>query len=103
MKIEKVQALFKQQTRVKLFFLTSGFCLCGYASNPRATEKGLLIDLGPSVRFSFASQEIIKEPVTSGTLIVTDSCKVTRRVQTHRRHLEQLGVPEDYLNEALTL
>ena len=102
-KLDTLQGVLERRPRVKLFVLTKDFCLCGYASNARTTEGGLLIDIGASVRFAFASGSLMHEPVRSGSLRVTSTCKVTRRFQTHRRHLEAKGVPDRYLEDALGL
>lgn len=103
MKLDTLDRLFSRCARVKLFVVADAFCLCGYASNPRSTERGMLVDIGKSVRFSFGSHEVIDEPVSSGTLLLDDQSKVTRRIQTHRRHLHGRDVDEDYLARALGL
>jgi hypothetical protein len=103
MKLDTIQRVFKRQPRVKLFVVTENFCLCGYATKPRATDQGLLVQIGPSVRFSFVSKQLRREARASGTLHLTATCKVTRRIETHRRHLEDLGVPGDYVNQAEAL
>ena len=103
MKIDTLRLLFTRRARVKLFVVADAFCLCGYASNPRPTEEGMLVDIGCSVRVSFGSQELIDEPESSGTLLLDARCKVTRRIQTHRRHLHGRAVCEDYLARALSL
>jgi hypothetical protein len=102
-KLDTLHRLFARQARVKLFVVADGFCLCGYASNPRVTEGGMLVDIGASVRLAFGSRELIAEPVASGTLLLDDRCRVTRRIQTHRRHLEGRGVSEEYVARALGL
>ena len=103
MKIDTLRLLCTRRPRVKLCVVAEAFCLCGYASNPRATAAGLLVDIGTSVRVSFGSHEMIDEPASSGTLLLDATCKVTRRIQTHRRHLHGRDVGDDYMARALSL
>ena len=102
-KLDTLRGVLERQRCVKLFVFAEHFCLSGYVRNPRTTEAGLLIDIGPSIRFVFASGELLHEPVRSGSLELTPSCKITRRVHTHQRHLESKGVPDGYLKQALGL
>ncbi len=103
MKIDTLRRVFEQKSRVKLYVLAEDFCLCGYVSNPRAAGDGLLVDVGPSVRYSLEERELIAESIDSGTMYLSTNCKLTRRIQTHRRHLKDKGVPEQYLRQAWSL
>ncbi len=101
--IETLTRVFAQKSRVKLYVLAKDFSLCGYVSNPRAAADGLLVDVGPSVRYSFEARELLAEPLDSETMYLSTNCKLTRRIQTHRRHLKDKGVPEQYLSQAWSL
>ena len=103
MKLERLQKILEGRARVKVFVLTDQFCLCGVASHPHEAGDALRVRVGASVRFVLRSGEVIDEPTSSGTLLLTASDKVTRRLQTHRRHLAEIDVPEDYFERALAL
>lgn len=101
--IDTLRRVFAQTSRVKLYVLAEDFSLCGYVSNPQASGDGLLVDVGPSVRYSFEARELLAEPINSGTMYLSTDCKLTRRIQTHRRHLKDKGVPEQYLSQVWSL
>ena len=61
------------------------------------------VRIGASVRVVFSSQEVIETASDSGTLILTGEHKVTRRIQTHRRHLQGLPIPDRYFELAREL
>ena len=100
MKIDALNRVFAQKSRVKLYVLAEDLCFSGYVSNPRAAGDGLLVGVGPSARYSFEARELLAEPIDSGTMYLSTDCKLTRRIQTHRRHLKDKGVPEQYLSQA---
>jgi hypothetical protein len=102
-KVDALVGLLQHRARLKIFVATEGFCLCGYASKPLATEAGVLLEIGASVRFVFAGGVLLEEAQRSGTLLLPHSGKVTRRVQTHRRHLAGKEVPEKYFDLAMAL
>ncbi len=103
MNIDTLRRVFARNSRVKLYVLAEDFSLCGYVSNPRVVGDGLLVDVGPSVRYSFEAHELIAGSIDSGTMYLSTNCKLTRRIQTHRRHLNDKGVPEQYLSQAWSL
>ena len=101
--IDTLKRVLAQKLRVKLYVLAEDFSICGYVSNPRAAGDGLLVDVGPSVRYSFEARELLAELIDSGTMYLSTDCKLTRRIQTHRRHLKDKGVSEQYLSQAWSL
>ena len=103
MKLDTLCKVFEQTPRVKLYLLTEEFCLCGYASQPHRSAEGLRVSIASSVRVVLSSMSLLHEPVRSGTLFLTDKHKVTRRIQTHQRHLRDHQVPEEYFSLAMAL
>ncbi|HLQ38134.1 MAG TPA: hypothetical protein VK348_10050 [Planctomycetota bacterium] len=105
MRLEALRRILETQSRAKVFVLTGDSCLCGYVSKPRLTEQGLLVDVGSSLRVGFDTLVPVYEPMSTGTMQLTDSCKVTRRLQTHRRHLASAGrvIPEDYFRRSMII
>ncbi len=103
MKLDTLCKVFEQTPSVKLYLLTEEFCLCGYASQPHQSTEGLRVSIDSSVRIVFSSMSLLHEPVRSGSLFLTEKHKVTRRIQTHQRHLRDHQVPEEYFTLARTL
>lgn len=106
MKLERLQALLESQSRTKIFVRTDLFCLCGYARDPRPSGPGsnaLSVRIGASVRLVLPTMELIHEELDSGTLLLTNDHGLTRRLQTHRRHLADLDVPEEYFERTRAL
>jgi hypothetical protein len=103
MKIEALRRLIETQGKVKVFVATDLFCLCGYAVKQQQTTAGVFVEIGASLRFVFASATLIREAVSSGTLVLSSVSQITRRLQTHRRHVAGRAVPEHYFAEALAL
>ena len=97
MRLDTLQRVFERLPRFKLFVLTENGCLCGYASNPRVTDQGMLVDIGTSIRVDFQSNELTQESTASAGLHLNRLCKVTRRIRTHERHLDGKSIPEQYL------
>ena len=87
MKVEALARLLARSARLKVLVVTNDFCLCGYATAQQPTAAGLLVSIGESLRVMFGSSTVIAEPERSGTLLLSRDAKVTRRLQTHRRHL----------------
>ena len=96
MKLEQLHRFLTNRNRTKIFVLTDRFCLCGHASRAQDTPEGVRVRIASSVRFVFSTGEVICEEHNSGTLMLTDEHRVTRRLQTHRRHLEGRELPEEY-------
>lgn len=103
MKLERLRAILAVQNRTKIFVVTEQFCLCGYASQPRPVAEGLRIHLAASVRVVLGTQEILEEPETTGALLLTEDHRLTRRMQTHRRHTAALAIPDAYYGRAHAL
>ena len=103
MKLDTLSKVFEQTPRVKLYVLTEEFGLCGYASKPHQGPGGLRVSIDSSVRIVLSSMSLLQEPVRSGTLFLTEMHKVTRRIQTHQRHLRDHQVPEEYFSLAMAL
>lgn len=96
MKIERLRKVLETHSKVKIFVLTEQFCLCGYVRQPQQAGESLRLRIGASVRVVLSSMEVIEESSDSGTLLVTQEQKVTRRLKTHQRHLENLPIPAEY-------
>ena len=103
MKLERLCKILELHSRPKLYVLTEGFCLCGYASQPLEDIAGVWVKIDSSVRVVLSSMELIHEPTCSGTLFLTENHKVTRRIQTHRRHLRGHPIPDEYFRQAKVL
>ena len=103
MKLERLAKILELRGRTKLFVLTDDFCLCGYASHPLWCEAVLRVDVGASVRVVLSSGELMREPTCGGTLFLSAAHKTTRRLQTHRRHLQGYAVREEYFAAAKAL
>ena len=109
MKLERLQTLLESQSRTKIFVRTDLFCLCGHARDPRPSgpnargSNALSVRIGASVRLVLPTMELIQEELDSGTLLLTNDHGLTRRLQTHRRHLADLDVPEEYFERTRAL
>ena len=87
--------------RVKIFIVTNEFCMCCYVTRQQSAGEGeILVDVGASVRHDFATGAVAEERFRSGTLALNRSSRLTRRIQTHRRHLGQRSVPDVYFRLA---
>ena len=103
MKLGRLRKLLEAKPRVKIYVLTDVFCLCGYAHDSGEEAERLRVKLAASVRVVLGASEVLQEPRNSGTLVLTEEHKVTRRIQTHRRHLEGMPIPERYFELAREL
>ena len=95
MKVEALARLLLARGRCKAFVTTREFCLCGMLSNLRAAGGSHLVDVGASVRV-LRSGELLAEPLRSGSLQIDADTLLTRRLQTHRRHVHERVVPDEY-------
>ncbi len=103
MKLDRLRKTLEAQGGSKIFVRTDAFCLCARVSAPQPTDAGLSVQVRASVRVSLPSMKLTEESADSGTLHLIDAHRVTRRVQTHRRHLEDLEIPEPYFRLAQEL
>ena len=103
MKTETLFGVLERMRSVKLYVVTPQFCLGGYVEKPRAIEAAILVDVTSSVRVVFGADEVIESPEKSGTLLLTPMCKLTRRWQTHVRHLSTIDVPKEYMSRVRDL
>jgi hypothetical protein len=101
-KVEALARLLQARGRSKVFVTTREFCLCGMLSNLRAAGDSHLVDVGASVRV-LRSGELLAEPLRSGSLQIDTGTLLTRRLQTHRRHVHERVVPDDYWRRAAAL
>lgn len=103
MKLQRLCAILDQSPKTKIYLVSAQSCLCGYVSRPQPADEGVRVELGASVRMAFSSMEPVVERVGTGTLLLTEEHKVTRRLQTHRRHLTDHDVPEVYFEHAKSI
>lgn len=103
MKLGRLLAILSTRSSTKLYVVTDQFCLCGHASRARESSAGLHVRIGASVRVPFATGELIREERSTGTLLLTEADRLTRRHNTHRRHLSEREIPEAYFAEAIEL
>ena len=47
--------------------------------------------------------ELLEERLRSGSLLLDDQSQLTRRLQTHRRHVAGRDVPDEYWQKAAVL
>lgn len=102
MKVEALARILAAHSRCKVFVTTREFCLCGMLSHLRPAGTAHLVDIGASVRV-LRSGELIAEPLRSGSLQVDGETLLTRRLQTHRRHVAGRDVPDEYWQRAAAL
>ena len=99
MKLATLRNYFRRRPTTKLYVTTDEFAFAGHASNPREEENGLLLDVTPYVIYWFA-KSALESSDAARTLHLTSGALVTRRLQTHRKHLRGWTVPEEYLHGA---
>ena len=99
MKLETLRNYFRRSRTTKLYVTTDEFAITGRASNPREEQDALLLDMTPHVICWFDT-EMVETPAGAKTLHVNPDTLVTRRLQTHRKHLRGHAVPDEYLQRA---
>lgn len=92
MRIERLRKVLELRSRAKM-----GVCLWGNASKPGDVR------VDSSVRVVLSSMELLQEPPCSRTLFLAATHRITRRIQTHRRHLEGHPILGDYFRQAKAL
>ena len=103
MKLQTLRKYFKRSKRTKLYITTDAFLISGYVYNPREEKDSLLVDIGPYIIFSFGRKEILQSSGDFKALCLTAETKITRRIQTHRRHLQDREYPQEYFQLAWDL
>lgn len=107
MKLETLRRWFESHKRTKLFVATPEWAVTGFAARPRvgaATDEGeLALDLAPYVAWFRRGDSLVRGREPFGPVRLGPDALVTRRLQTHRRHLAGAGVPERYFEEAAAL
>ena len=101
--LEGAVTLFGNSVALNKAWYVAGAVLGGYAHNCRRDEESLFVDLGPFVEYSFKTQLVVEDRENVRVLQFSDGCKVTRRIQTHRKHLRGKAPVEDYLRRAWEL
>lgn len=96
MRIGALRCVLDRHARVKIFLALDDRCLCGYASREASTERGLVVKVGASVQVDFATMTMKVSQFLTGSFVLSDVSKVTRRIRTHRHHLIGRVVPEQY-------
>lgn len=100
MKLETLREVLLRHGRIKLFVATDAQCLCTYVSRPQPDAEGLVLDTDSSLCVPFASGDVRFDAFGSGALRLCDGDRFTRRIQTHRRHLDGRNVPTEYFARA---
>jgi len=103
MRIDTLRRALDRHARVKVFVVLDDSCLCGYAARNTDTKGDLVVTIGASVRCVYATMTVEESRFHTGSLLLSNATKVTRRVQTHRRHLVGRDVPEQYFVRAMAL
>jgi hypothetical protein len=102
-KLETLRNVLKRHSRIKLYIVTESFCACAHVSQPRQTENGLRVHADSLLRVSFDSMAMSFDPFGDQEFVISNDDRFTRRLQTHRRHLQDVAVPPDYLRRAAEL
>ena len=102
MKLAALARLLTERGRCKVFVTTAEFCLCGQLGNLRRAGEAWLVEGGAAVRV-LRSGELLEERFRSGSLLLDDQSQLTRRLQTHRRHVAGREVPDAYWQKAAVL
>ena len=102
MKPETLRALLERKKRTKVFVVTEGYAVAGFVRRSQVDELPAA-RLWPFVAWFVGSDGIVVGGEPFGPVALDEGARVTRRVQTHRRHLEGRVVPEAYFEAALAL
>jgi hypothetical protein len=100
MKLAALERLLHERGRTRVFLVTDTFCCCGTASRLLRAGDEVSIEIGGAVRWVFAPGDLVDAAAWSGTVPVTPSTSLTRRLATHRRHLAGRAVPAAYWSRA---
>ena len=103
MKLETLRQVLIRQARIKLFISTDELCLCTYVSQPWPTVDGIVLATDSSLRVAFADGKVEFDAFGTGPFALRVSDRFTRRIETHRRHLEGRPVPAGYFARASQL
>lgn len=103
MKLDTLRNVFRRMPRVKLFVRCGTTAFCAVARSPHELDDGLLLQLDGAVHFDAEEGRIAHRPDAETSFVLTADCAVTRRLQTHRRHLADWDVPADYFRLAMAL
>jgi hypothetical protein len=98
MKLQRLRKILETRSRTKIFVLTDSICLCGYACEARQEGDSVRVRIEASVCVVLGSTEVVEKKSNTGTLVLTPEHQVTRRIQTHLRHVEGMEIPESYLH-----
>ncbi len=97
MKLDTLARYFERTKRTKLFVVTDAYVVAGRASRPSAPKGDvLLVDFAPFVAYFFDGGGLVRGSETFGPVRLDDGVRVTRRLQTHRRHVADKQIPEGY-------
>ena len=100
MKLVTLKAYFRRSPRTKLYITTKEFAVSGFVCNPRVLDDSLLVDIGPYLIYSFVRQQIIYGTQVYRGLRLDHQTTITRRLNTHRRHLSGRGLQILYFEQA---
>ena len=98
MKPETLRRFLAGTKETRLYVTTHEFALAWQASRPRDEEGLLALDVVPCVVYWFAAGKLETSP-SPRALRITADVLITRRIQTHLRHLAG-SVPDEYLRRA---
>ena len=103
MKISTLRRVFARSKRTKLFIATSKFAVAGHVKRPSNVGAVLSIDVQPYIAYFFSASSLVRGEQPFGPIRLDATTRVTRRLQTHRRHLSERDVPEEYFQESWKL
>lgn len=103
MKIDTLRRCLRRNERTKLYISTDEFLMAVYVYNAREEGEELLVDVGPYLVYSFARREILHSTRDFRGMRLGEQTRVTRRLNTYRRHVAGRSVPDEFLERAWEL
>ncbi|MCA3010244.1 MAG: hypothetical protein INH34_17865 [Phycisphaerales bacterium] len=95
MKRTALERLLRERGQVKLFVATETYAVCGWVRDLRTDGDVAQVAVGDAVWLHFADGSV-QTVATPSTLALAANASLTRRVQTHRRHLAGRHAPVAY-------
>lgn len=102
MKLDALERLLRARGQVKVFVATDTFALCGLVRGLRTDGALVHVAVGESVCLQFADGRV-QTQANPSTLALAATVSLTRRLQTHRRHLAGRHAPVAYWDAAARL
>jgi hypothetical protein len=103
MKIENLAQVLERRSRIKLHVTQQDAALTLCVTDPEPGKILLEVATDSALRVVFATSEINFNPFGIGALDPDSASRFTRRIQTHRRHSQELQIPAACFNRAAEL